>query len=328
MPLRDIKASLEAQAFRILLIEDNDGDAELVAEYIKELGVDEFNLERASTLGHGLSKLASSEYDIVLLDLHLPDSNGIETLTAICEICQDDSPLVVVLTGMDDQEMTRAALEDCASDFLIKGEITPKSLLRTLRMAVQRHGLRQVAEIQAQQPVASEGKTGAQKILRRANRIAAVAHGSDDTVVGDLTTASHATEVIFNELSHKLDTILESQRRMRGDIADLTIQGRRTEKANVTRDMNMQKFRSSLIAFKKQARPVFEAFSGDKKTPGIIARVEAIEQRDRGWRQQSERRAKTVREIATSMAPSILTAIGTFILTAIGWYITQNPIKK
>ena len=88
---------------KVLLIEDNRGDARLIQEILSEATWRLFELEFAERLSEGLEALSSTTFDVVLLDLSLPDSSGLDTLAGI----QADSPQtpVVVLTGLDDDEI-------------------------------------------------------------------------------------------------------------------------------------------------------------------------------------------------------------------------------
>ena len=88
----------------VLLIEDNPGDARLIREMLAEGGGDRFKLECADRLSTGLERLAEGGVDIVLLDLGLPDSQGLDTLhKVIAEV--PEVPITVVLTGTDDEEL-------------------------------------------------------------------------------------------------------------------------------------------------------------------------------------------------------------------------------
>jgi signal transduction histidine kinase len=130
----------------VLLIEDNPGDARLF-EYHLETGMTEMvpstSVAVAETLEDGFDTLAQEEYDLVLLDLGLPNSSGLATLerynaTVSKRDALDNIP-VVVLTGLDDEETSVAAIEQGAEDYLIKDNVNRLSLLRTLRYAVERH---------------------------------------------------------------------------------------------------------------------------------------------------------------------------------------------
>ncbi len=136
--------------FRILLVEDNPGDARLIEEMLRETTVPlssvgeadvgretrEVTLRRADCLEAGLDRLSSS-IDIVLLDLGLPDSSGLDTLTSVLE--HSATVPIVVLTGLSDERVGVRAVQQGAQAYLVKDEITSALLTRSLRHALERH---------------------------------------------------------------------------------------------------------------------------------------------------------------------------------------------
>jgi signal transduction histidine kinase len=137
----------DTHQYDILLVEDNASDARLIEEYLKEPGWS--GQETEPTVRHA-DRLAEAvetrddAVDVVLLDLGLPDSSGFETLDAMLEATGDEP--VVVLTGLDDDRVGVEAVERGAQDFLVKGDIDPKLLQRTLKYAVERERQQQVLE--------------------------------------------------------------------------------------------------------------------------------------------------------------------------------------
>ena len=119
-----------------LLIEDNPGDARLIAEMVSEGGYGSPRLQWVERLGTGLQSLLEGEIDIVLLDLALPDSQGIETLSAVREAAPGVP--VVVLTGLDDEKVVTESLRRGAQDYLVKGNFDCALLLRSMRYARER----------------------------------------------------------------------------------------------------------------------------------------------------------------------------------------------
>ncbi|GEM_PF-1743207 len=126
------------QPFKILLVEDNRADAELLAEALTKEYTTPFELKRAERLSSGLEYLAAGGIDLVLLDLHLPDSQGIQTL--IKTRAQAPKVPIVVLTASDDDVLAVQALQKGAQDYLVKGYIQVyRNLLgRSMRYAVER----------------------------------------------------------------------------------------------------------------------------------------------------------------------------------------------
>jgi two-component system cell cycle sensor histidine kinase/response regulator CckA len=124
---------------KILLIEDNPGDVRLVREMLTDAGAQGITLEWVPRLSQGLEYLAKGETDLVLLDLSLPDSRGLETF---CK-AYTRAPEIpfVLLTGLDDETLALTAVQKGAQDYLIKGKTDANRLLRAIRYAAERKKL-------------------------------------------------------------------------------------------------------------------------------------------------------------------------------------------
>jgi len=121
---------------RVLVIEDNPGDARLVSEMLSEVDKLGFRVEIATRLSEGLAQLAEGGLDVVLLDLGLPDTQGLDSITRINR--EAPSVPVVVLTVSDEEALIRGAVGAGAQGFFVKGEPKPELLARTLWHAVER----------------------------------------------------------------------------------------------------------------------------------------------------------------------------------------------
>lgn len=130
----------EHDTYHILLIEDNPGDARLISEYLKDsLLTAEPAITAERNLERGLQQLKQEAYDIILLDLSLPDSFGMETFE---EINQEASPIpIIVLTGLEDEKLGVEAVQRGAQDFLIKKDLTGSLLSRSILYSIQRNQL-------------------------------------------------------------------------------------------------------------------------------------------------------------------------------------------
>jgi Flp pilus assembly CpaE family ATPase len=126
------------QECKVLLIEDNPGDARLVQEMLADAATNPFRVRTADCLVAALDELAHGKFDVALVDLSLPDSDGLETLLTV----QRHAPglPIVALTGLNSEAMALAAVEKGAQDYLVKGTLTTDSLVRALQYAmVRRH---------------------------------------------------------------------------------------------------------------------------------------------------------------------------------------------
>ena len=117
-------------------MEDNPGDARLIREMLAEAEGASFEIDWAPQLAAGLEKLSRGEIDLVLLDLGLPDSRGLETF--VQAYAQAPQIPFVVLTGLDDQTLALSAVRQGAQDYLVKGQTDGGLLLRAIRYATER----------------------------------------------------------------------------------------------------------------------------------------------------------------------------------------------
>src|SRR5689334_9156255 len=122
----------------VLLVEDNPADARLVKGMLEHDESGAFTVKHVSTLEEGMRSLAPGcGSQVILLDLELPDGSGLQTLRQIMPLAQDGS--VVVMTGLQDEELAIAAIREGAHDYLIKGQVDGDQLRRILRYAIERH---------------------------------------------------------------------------------------------------------------------------------------------------------------------------------------------
>jgi putative two-component system response regulator len=124
------------EQLRALLVEDNKADVDLIRDMLSETEPAGFAMGTVSRLSEALSRLKDGPIDIVLLDLGLPDSIGLQTFRKLREAAPDIP--IVVLTGNTDQQMAIAAVREGAQDYLVKGEINASLLTRSVRYAVER----------------------------------------------------------------------------------------------------------------------------------------------------------------------------------------------
>jgi CheY-like chemotaxis protein len=122
---------------KLLLVEDNPGDARLVQESLAEVRSRRFKLTHVDRLEDALRRLERDEYDVVLLDLLLRDSQRLGTLMMIHE--QAPKVPIVVFTGLEDEVVGLWALSEGAEDYVVKGKLSKDKLAGTLFQAIQRH---------------------------------------------------------------------------------------------------------------------------------------------------------------------------------------------
>ena len=135
-------AATPDQQLEVLLIEDNPGDARLVEVQLQEFP--QFRLAHAATLRDGLERIKAGRFDVVLLDLSLPDSHGADTFEAVRLAAPTTS--IVVLTGFRDEATALAMVQAGAQDYVVKGGFEGATLVRILRYAIERHHLLEAIE--------------------------------------------------------------------------------------------------------------------------------------------------------------------------------------
>ena len=140
---------MEKQEISVLLIEDNPGDVLLIREILNESEDILFLVTAKDSMQAGLASLSESQFDIVLLDLSLPDSRGLQTLEKVKGIAP--SHPIIILTGNTDYELAKKAIQAGAQDFLVKGKIDSNLIIRAITYAIERKEMdRKVFESEAQ----------------------------------------------------------------------------------------------------------------------------------------------------------------------------------
>ncbi len=188
----------------ILLIEDNPGDARLIREMLTDAAAAEqaglvFDLVWADRISTGLRHLGARQTDVVLLDLSLPDSRGLDTYIRV----RAHAPWVptIVLSGFDDAELAVEAVRQGAQDYLVKGQVDGKLLVRAIRYAIERK--RAEIELRAQKQLfenlvavarATAERPTLEATLQNALNVAATLTGAEQ---GDLFLISEAGAVTY-----------------------------------------------------------------------------------------------------------------------------------
>lgn len=183
-------AENQTERINILLIEDNLADVKLLQVLLSEtLDLDfNYNLTEANSLKNGLELLKEKEFDIILLDLSLPDSKGFNTVSKLYK--KTKSIPIVVLTGLNDIEGGKKAVKFGAQDFLIKGKVDANHLVQSIYHSIERHKMKKTIE-----DLAGELQREEKKLRRiiNSNADAILITGKD----GDVRFVNPAAEALF-----------------------------------------------------------------------------------------------------------------------------------
>jgi DNA-binding response OmpR family regulator len=210
-----------SRPLEILLIEDNPGDARLIQEMLADASAasttaPQITLEHANQLSAGLACLSKHPFDIILLDLGLPDSVGLETLLRTHEH-EPDVP-VIILTGTADEELAVKAAQSGAQDYLVKGQFNGDLLLRSIRYTLERHRL--LAELEAmKQREEQEREILSLNQLSRPTTTAVTAE------LFDTVPLSASLPEIFEELVARYSELLEQALEQRAYKVEYDISG-------------------------------------------------------------------------------------------------------
>jgi phosphoserine phosphatase RsbU/P len=124
---------------RVLLVEDNPLDVQLLRWMLLQDTHQTFELETADTLSAGIQKIQQGGVDLLLLDLSLPDAHGFDTFHRAVEAVPDLP--IIMLTGLDDENLALNAMKAGAQDYLVKGAVDSRGLRKAIRYAVERKRL-------------------------------------------------------------------------------------------------------------------------------------------------------------------------------------------
>ncbi len=127
---------MAGEYIKVLLVEDNPGDVFLLQEFLKEVNTVVVELMPVERLSQALNHLEKEIVDVILLDLSLPDSQGLETFVTAHQ--QAKATPIIVLTGINDETLATRAMQAGAQDYLVKGQVTGDLLVRSMRYAIER----------------------------------------------------------------------------------------------------------------------------------------------------------------------------------------------
>lgn len=143
--MEHVAISTSSRSVRVLLVEDEAADRRLIREFLRAAPPPGYEVEEAQSLGAALERLEQEPFEVVLLDLGLPDARDLEAPLRVLDEAPDAA--VLVLTGRDDEDLGVRAVKEGAQDYLVKGTTTDAQLRRAIQHAIQRQAtLRDLSE--------------------------------------------------------------------------------------------------------------------------------------------------------------------------------------
>jgi len=140
----------------ILIVEDNPADVKLFKEYIKASGLSNSRVHASSTIQEAANLIGSQLFDIIVVDLSLPDSRGLETLHKSNQLFNGHP--IVILSGSDELHIAKKSAQEGIQDYLVKGKINEDSLERSINYAIERNKLKKALEDSQKELIQSNQK--------------------------------------------------------------------------------------------------------------------------------------------------------------------------
>jgi signal transduction histidine kinase len=262
----------EREKMEVLLVEDNASDAELLVEALGARTRHAFEIEHVERLEEAEGATHDRDYDVILLDLGLEETQGLATLVAARERLPDVP--IIVLTGTDDDDLGLRALQEGAEDYLVKGQVDTRLLVRAIRYAKQRHAhLEDIQRLNDELKRSLDSKLAelrsAQEKSIRNERMAAVgtiaagvAHELNSPLMGVMNHVQYAQVKLPKEFARVHDALagaIEYTRRCASIIQALLMHARQDLPSGAAVRMSCARVGEAVSVALRDARNLLEA---------------------------------------------------------------------
>ncbi|MFX1528877.1 MAG: response regulator [Promethearchaeota archaeon] len=198
---------IENKKINILLIEDNNADIRLIKEFLRNSKGIFFNLESCNRLSEGLEHLKTKKFDLMLLDLTLPDSDRDSTLDKVLNFTKVIP--IVILTGLDDREFALQSLQKGVQDYLVKNDLDENRLTRAILYGIERHRIENEKLREKLQKVQLDGKDKEILNLLQNNYKMSYKELSKKVNLAASTVHNRVQSMIKEGIIKKVDTIVD-----------------------------------------------------------------------------------------------------------------------
>jgi len=236
---------MKKQVQQVLIVEDSAPYAKLLTKQIQRASDTEISCDIASRLNEALSLLEADGYDVVLLDLNLPDSDTEETLAQLKKM--NEYAPVVVLTGLEDEQIGLRAVQDGAQDYLVKQDIPEDMLLRSMRYASARRQAQEAARRTAELELVLEQE---RDLSEQRRQFASIVSHELNTPLSVILTAAHLLydqnpRITPEKRKAKLDQITSTVKRLTDLMENLLFVGRTDNDQTI----QLEKISLDMVAF-------------------------------------------------------------------------------
>ena len=219
---------MTGEPMRILLVEDNPGDARLLRELLREASASPVELTHVERLSEGRASVLEAAPDVVLLDLSLPDARGMETVRGMLDAAPDVA--IIVLTGLDDESTAIAAMQAGAQDYLVKGDVDGRLVLRAIRYARERKRL-ELERVRLLEGERAARSTAEGAVRARDEVLRVVSHDLGNSLSAVLVTTrvllqtlpEEGEQQVVRQRIQSIRELAEQMQRLRQDLLDVSM---------------------------------------------------------------------------------------------------------